>query len=322
MKYYDNTRLSGFKTCPRQYYFRHVLHWRREGIAPPLIFGLAWHDAMDVVWSEAKTSNPLELLRAATAAFNRKWEESGGPNINDLDIADINYWEPRTPGIAAEMLHNYINLRFTFLNEINLLACEKPFCVDIGLPNILYVGRFDKVFEYQNYIYVGEHKTTTAYKVDGGFRNEYLESWSPNSQIDGYIHAAHMLYGDRVKDAWVDAALVHKKVHDKFKFIPVSRSLDALGSWQASTVYWAGQIELELDVLNNLTSNQSSTVMTAFPMNTESCDGKYSPCSYRDICRFKSNPSTISEVPLGFIEEKWEPFNILNLEQIGLPAED
>jgi len=63
--------------------------------------------------------------------------------------------------------------------------------------------------------------------------------------------------------------------------------------------------------------------MTHFPKNTEHCFDKYGACSFIDICRYVPNPNHYSdeEPPAGYIQEKWEPFDVLGLEELGLKPE-
>ena len=173
-------------------------------------------------------------------------------------------------------------------------------------------------------IYIPEHKTTTAYKKNGPFRNEYMDSWSPNSQVDGYLYAGHMLYGQNVKELWVDAALVHKQVHDGFKFIPVNRSISMLDGWLYETRFWIEMIQQETEKLKKLRDSGDSnnlSFLPAFPKNTGACF-HYAGCPYRDICKMVNNPEHYDEPPMGYKEEHWSPFDVLELEKIGMPAED
>lgn len=327
--YFDNTRLTAFKECPRKYFLRHEKHWRMNGSSAALAFGSAWHEAMDIIWSRWKELSPhfnkVDLANAAHTAFIEKWVSEGMTPPEDIDYDTEKYLSPRTPGIAGEMINEYIRVRSDFFSQIEVLAVEQPFAVDIGMEGILYVGRLDKVFRKDGRIYVGEHKTTTAYKKDGPFRTDWLESWSPNSQIDGYLHAAHMLYGDTVKDVWVDGALVHASVHDGFKFIPVSRQTHMLDAWLAEAQYWAQQILEERKYMEELKEAKAEagtvplTYYPAFPKNTNSC-GTYAGCSYRDICRFIGNPDQDTP-PLSYVVDKWEPFDILKLEKLNLKPE-
>jgi len=331
-KLYDNTRLAAAKTCLRLFYFRHRRHWRKDGTGIPLVFGGAWHAAMDVVWLHLNQGESEEkTLTLAMIAFDEHWQSEGLRGMRDWTLADTEAYSPRTPGVAAEMLHCYIIARGDFIRNIELIAVEAPFAVPLTTaPNSpLAIGRTDKVVGLKRPllglragIWGIEHKTTAWYKKDGGFRNEWLESFSPNSQIDGYTHQLNMNYED-ARGILVDGALVHKTVHDKFKFIPCDRLLEQLDSWLNETLYYIDQIE-EQDAKLAVEQNpsQQEKFLRAFPKNTESCAGKYMQvCQYRDICRFNPNPEILPEPPMGYIEEKWEPFDVLNLQEIGIKPE-
>jgi len=332
--FYDNTRIKCFRACPRKYYFRHVLDWTREGFVPPLTFGGAWHAAMDVVWREccrfSDNNSSIIARKAYEEGFLPKWLEEGGPHPDEMGSDELDALKARTPMVALEMLHNYVDERRGFLSEIELLAIEQPFAVPLDPEDetLFYVGRLDKVFKMKGGIYVGEHKTTSLYAVAGGFRSQFLDSFSPNSQIDGYLHALHMLYPKEAKAVWIDAALVHKNHHDVFKFLPIERQIDQLDSWLWETKDWIRQIKeqsLHLDQFNNraeynLTTKiveQDLAYMSAFPKNTDSCQDFNRSCTYINLCKAWSNPID-HEVPEDFIVNKWSPFERLELERIGL----
>lgn len=328
-RYFDNTRLSYMKDCERKFYYRHRRHWRPQGTAIALVFGLAWHEAMEVVWPAINRGEPEDsAFQAGMAAFEKRWVEESLPSFAEWDMEHNDKFSPRTPGVAAEMLYNYILRRGNWIRECEILAVEMPFAVPLEVhdENLFYIGRIDKVVRHRTDGLLGiEHKTTTAYKKDGGFRRDYLESFSPNSQVDGYIHALKMQHGTLAKGVWVDAALVHKQVHDQFKFIPCERIFAMLNAWGFDTTSVIDRIEYEDHRLEEFQSSDevhSAEFMPAFPKNTEMCDTKYGPCAYKDVCRFIPNPEKLSEPPDGYIEEKWEPFDILNLSQIGLQPEE
>jgi len=340
-KLYDNTRLAAAKTCLRLFYFRHRRHWRREGTAIPLVFGSAWHEAMDQVWLHLNAGKPDdEVAQLALIAFDKKWTENGFPGFADWTLDDTARYSPRTPGIAAEMILQYIKHRGDFIRNVEILAIEAPFAVplttDTSPSAPLAIGRTDKVIGLSRPllglragVWGIEHKTTAWYKKDGGFRSEWTESFSPNSQVDGYNHQLNMNY-ENARGILVDGALVHKTVHDKFKFIPCDRLLEQLDAWLNETLYYIQQIEendtnLKTEVESNLflKEGEKSKFLRAFPKNTESCAGKYMQvCAYRDICRFNPNPELLVEPPLGYIEEKWSPFDVLQLEKIGIKPEE
>lgn len=325
MRYYDNTRLDDARTCERYYYFRHIRNWRKEGISVDLVFGLAWHDAMDIVWGLAQSSkSDKEITEIAFNKFISTWKSEGLQFPIPPEVEQEGKYKAKTPGIALEMIFNYIIQRRGRLNKMRLLSIERPFAVFIDPDNksIMYIGRIDKEFELEDGVYAGEHKTTGLYRKEGNFSQDWIDLFSISPQVGGYNHKLHMDYGDRGKATWIDAALVHKDIHDAFKFIPVERRLQDMDSWQFDVLTLIKRIEEQTRVLNNLRASQPGASMRAFPKNTKGCFQYMKLCPYFDICRFWGNPEKIEKVPDGFIEEKWEPFNILNINQLGLEDEN
>ncbi len=307
---YDNTKLSAYKVCPRSYFIRHVLGWRSDGTANPLVFGLGWHNAMDAVWEHATKLPQSSLVELGYANFCATWEENGF-RVN-LSLEEMEDFSPRTPGIAKEMLHGYVTKNARMLQEATLIAGEKPFAVPIpSIEDTWYVGRLDKVIEYNTQILVLEHKTTTAYALKGNFRDDYVNSWYSSSQVKGYEFAASLYYPG-LDGVWVDAALVHKKIHDAFKFIPVNHNVTLLLEWLEDMKQWVTRIQVEeakFEVEGELKPGM-------FPRNEESCFGKYGHCPFLDICRTVSDPSKLNGAPPGYVHEVWSPFDTLGLDKL------
>jgi len=321
MKYIDNTMISTYRRCPREFYLRHVKHWRPEGTALPLVFGLAWHDALDIVWGLASSGlSDIELREAAWERFCETWEAEGLPPSDQLTMEQQELLSPRTPGNAREMLAAYIEERRNQLRRFRILDIEKPFAVPIfnteGPGSVLYVGRRDKLFSPPSGgVYVGEHKTTTMYSKRGGFRQSYLDSFSPNSQVDGYLFATNMelaAEGKRVSGVWVDVALVHKSER-VFKWLPIDRSLAMLDSWLVETRIWVERILVEI-ASNKV--NGDAVPLTGFPKNTDSCFRYNKECPYKDLCRMRPDVNKLDEPPPGFVYDPWSPFDVLELEKL------
>ena len=296
----DNSMLSGYKTCPRFFQLRYKMHLTPDRAATPLIFGSSWHSAMDIIWIHAREFDQTDLRKYAVLKFLETWEAGGLPT--ELSLEDIEKLGARTPMVAEEMILNYIDQRWKILTECELIACEQPFAVPLpNVTDVWYVGRLDKVINYNGQTIVIEHKTTSEYKIDGGFRQTYIEGWDMDSQVKGYEYGAGLYFG--AEQVWVDAALVHKKVHDKFRFIPISHQRPMLNEWIASTVSWVNRVEADVKA-------------GYFPKNENSCVGKYGPCQFTDICRSCHVPENISETPFGYKVEQWSPFETLGLQDI------
>lgn len=286
------------------------MDWRPEGTGIALIFGLSWHDAQDVVWGYAKKFTQAETAAIAFEAFKKTWAENDLPV--DIPLEKLGYYEPRTPGIAAEMLYAYTEQRWKMLQECEVVAIEQPFAVPIpGLPDHWYIGRLDKVVDYNAQRLVLEHKSTTAYATVGNFRSDYVDSWYMSAQVKGYQFGAGLFYGD-INAVWVDAALVHKKVHNAFKYIPVSHNFTLLEEWLTGTRAWVETISAEEENFKAA----GKLLPGMFKRNDESCFGKFGPCPFIDICRSIPDPSQLDAPPPGFVEEKWEPFDVLGFNKL------
>jgi hypothetical protein len=145
-----------------------------------------------------------------------------------------------------------------------------------------------------------------------------MSSFSPNSQIEGYLYAGQLLYPDNFKGVWIDAALVHKTIHNGFRKIPINKNLEMLDAFLWEAIYWANDIDTSLKMLEECSPDDP--YMRTFPKNTESCQDYYG-CAYQSVCRFHPNPMRVEHPPEGFKVERWEPFKELELEKIGLEEE-
>lgn len=311
--YLDNSMLTDYRKCPRYFYLRHIRDWASADMRRPLIFGAAWHAAVATIWQGFKKLDEEKLARLAYEQFMVKWVEEGGPA--EMSLVQIEEWNPRTPMVAAEMIVNYIKERASILERAKVLQIEQPFAVPLfsDRDDVFIIGRKDARVVINDLTLI-EHKTTTEYKKDGGFKLSFTESFSPNSQLETYLFSESVGEKKPAKTIWVDAALVHKTVHDKFKFIPVSYATEAMDAWLWETRDWANRIISEKARLEG--ASKTATHMTAFPRNDFSCQGKYGRCQFLDICRSEPNPAKLKRPPEGFKEDHWEPFDVLGLDKI------
>lgn len=318
---YDNTRLSDFRRCPRLYYFRHVLHWVPDYKRIPLTFGSAWHKAMEYVWAKAPGilqggGHIRDVLPGAMEEFLKEWESLGMPRI--LSAEEEKDLAPRTPRIAQNMLIGYLESRERTIfrdPSLQVLSIERAFAVPVDPenPDNFYIGLIDKIVRHRGVIKGIEHKTTTQYKKGAPFRNSFIDSFSPNSQVDGYQYALHLLYpNEKLGGVWVDAALVHRS-EEGFLFIPVEQQTQMLDAWLWDVQYWIAMVNASHEDLQKVRPDHR--VMTAFPKRTEACFDYGSPCAYLGQCKAWSNPVG-KPLPPNMKIEHWNP-----LEHIG-PVKD
>lgn len=322
LRLYDNTRLSAFRKCPRYYYYRHVRDWETTSTRLPLDFGGAWHAAMEVIWPAIVAGTPkAQVIQAGYAAFVTDWVARGLPEPGTISYQLEKDMSPRTPAVALEMIGDYVTSRYARIRDVEIISVEKPFVVplDPDDDSLFFIGKLDKVVRERagrGKIRGIEHKTTTAYKKDGKFKTSFIDSFSPNSQVDGYIYALHMTYGTKnVAGVWVDAALVHK-TETGFMFIPVEKRLEQTNMWLWTARYWIDMIEANTAHLATLSPDDP--YMAAFPQRTESCWDFNAPCEHLMTCKSWANPIG-KDAPPGFRVKKWDPLEFIDAEPL-LPS--
>jgi len=321
LKLYDNTRISDHRMCNQYFYNRHRRHLSGEGKATFHVFGSCWHDSMDVVWKGIKELPNLsndELQEVAYEAFTARWSKFDLPPADNLDEDTIKRFGARIPDTAYFMLGHYIEKRRSFIESIELIAIEKPFAVPLfpDDPNTFYVGRRDKDIRWNGRVWAVEHKSTAWGGAKTGISPILIETFSPNSQIDGYLHSLKMDYGNEAKGILIDISFVNKTSHEHFMFLPIERSTNSLDAW-----LWKTRKEIDLIDINDEALEKvdpTDPFMAAFGQNDKSCIQFMKPCVYIDLCKTIPNPVARPEVPKGFVERKWEPFDQLKLDSIGL----
>lgn len=325
IRIYDNTLVMTAETCLRLYYLRHVRHFTSKEEKIYFVFGSSWGKAMDTLWTLMSQNPRRNLDSAINEAFNSfcaEWRRRGLLDPESMQPEDFADYGARTPYTALEMLHFYAEKRMQIWRNptFKLIAVEDPFAVPIHSSNkeVLYAGRMDKVFELQRAIRAIEHKTTTVYPK-GKSWEAYLNSFSPNNQVDGYNYSGRFKYGKKWKGVWVDIGVVHKDIHDSFHILPIERSPVATDAWLWDIWYWITQIEENRKTLATLPADQP--YLTAFPKSTKACYDFPHSCPMLDVCRFNNNPRNIP-VPGGMKKEKWEPFDVLKLQKLGIRKEN
>lgn len=296
-RFYDNSTLDTFRVCPRKFYYRHIRKWETDSIKSALIFGTCWHAMMDFVWA-----NPLCTPDQAMEVFMKEWNASPLAEADQFDLF------PRTPARAREMVTEYLQRYRNWLQQIEVLAVERPFIVALSetMQQLFYIGKWDKVYREGARIYITDHKTSSS------FASTWLNSWSPNGQVDGYLYAGHMEYGDDFRSVMIDGALVQKTKVDFIK-VPVERQIYMLEQWKYEVIDLIEQIgyyEALLLDMRHSGENLSSSIMRTYPKCTTSCTSYYGQCPYINLCKFVPNPEQIETAPEGFIISDWRPFDV------------
>jgi hypothetical protein len=330
---YDNSRLRDHRKCNRYFYWRHRRHLTRSGPNPAADFGSCWSAAQDVIWPGVKRGlDNATLVEVGLQAFINEWTgKYNHPLLEDMNDDQVYEFKFRHEQTAAAMLQNYVERRRKFIEDIEILGIERPFAVPLYSddPTKFAIGKIDKEIRWNGGVWGLDHKSTSLYRKDGGFDSSWLDDWHMRSQMDQYMHSLKMRYGREAKGILIDAALVHAKVNDAFQFIPIDKATSHLTSWLWEVHHEIAVIESnDRNLAEHRRQHDAGTVdydfMPAFPKNDNSCIAFMKPCPYVDLCRSTADPEDEPDyVPEGYVVKKWEPFDELKLQQIGLePGED
>jgi hypothetical protein len=284
----DSTKLNEFCSCPRQYFYKYVLHWVNETPNINLEFGTAWHIAKEHILLHGYSKESQE---AAMVLFESSFRQSFSPQT-DLSTA------PKNPGNARVALEQYCK-QFAGLNsEFKVLYTEVAGSVLLRDDQMLSY-KIDAILEKEGKFYVLDHKTAKQ------LSDAWMRQFQLSFQLWIYIHVLCSIYGSEyVAGAIVDGTILRKGENAHVR-IPVKHSSKSMNH-----VYWSIMHYMDMIKWNNREleeCSESDEVMTAFPMNTTSCT-KWGQCPYLDLCTAWPNPlQHCNEPPLGMIKREWNP---------------
>ena len=291
----DSTKLNSYNRCPRNFFYGYVLGWQPSEPSIHLVFGSAWHEAMEHLLKHKKGS------RYADESIGPAWDLFMATYREDFpeDMDDVN--APKDPGNALKALVEYTE-QYT-ADDFEVLYLEVPGSVPINDAGDLIHFKMDAIVRDSDGVYCLEHKTT------GQDSKSWRAQWTLSTQIGTYVHALYCIPEwdeDDVYGAKVNGAILRKK-GNAFVRIPIRKTNEQQRVW-----LWNTQVAIE-SLKHNYTAlaecKEEDDVLQAFPMNTEGCL-KYGLCPYHHLCTASTfnNPLQRAETPpIGFTERHWNP---------------
>ena len=300
----DSSKISTFQTCPRKYFFTYVLGLGWSTPNHDLVFGSAWHEAMErllkLYWANDKSYDEAfikEALKAFTECYRQDFDE----------LTDLEY--DKNPGRAEIALQQYIKKYAD--DDFNVLGIEQYFKIFLSNEHLL-VGKLDAIIENANGdVEVLEHKTTkwTA--------TVWAEQWSNKIQINNYSLIAYVLY-EKYKGIIINGAKFFPKNND-FQRVYIRKGVHALEDALTNVTYWMDLIRMNFQLLAE--SDPNSNSLKAFPKNGESCIKYNRTCPFKAFCDDCYNP--IAEKSLIMLRRNfdtvwWDPIETHETMEIKL----
>lgn len=281
----DNSKRSCFATCPRKYYYQYIRHLQPKKYAEPLIFGKVYH----------RMQEAYRILTKKGISHNNKITEAIEIGLK-LWLSELNYGyiideeSYRTFDNCVEVFMKYFEFFPTDIipKETEYFFSEKLFTE--GDYDVHFAGKIDCI----GHLAEGEELAifddkTTSYNI-----NLLKSQFSVSPQLIGYTWITSKLKNIKTVSAIVNIAFMKSLKsgltieHDRV--IYVYNENDFL-EWHKSLIDTAERI---------LKATKSGN----FPVQLDSCYGKYGACSFLNLCSSPLyNEGYIQE---NFIEREWK----------------
>jgi len=285
----DSSKLQEYMTCPRKYFYRYMLGWSGTGSNIHLIFGEAWHRALETVLNEGYNEKAVKLGMAKFLDYYRQYY------TEDMD----SQFRPKDPVSAYMALMEYI--KHYEDDDFTVLYTEVHGTVPIT-ENQMLTMRIDAVcMDKEDKVFVLEHKS-------GSYRGgTWTNQWFLKTQVGAYIHALYCLFDPKNVYGLIINGTFFYKTKTEFERVRIRKHKRMMQIWLDNVSYYMKQIKENTELMYE-EQGQDNPIMKSFPMNTESCTKWNRTCMFHDFCSIWENPlKRCATVPQGFVERWWNP---------------
>jgi hypothetical protein len=270
--------------------------WDKKGKAPPLGFGLAWHEAIAayrVLRLNKPESTQEQCFNAAATAFLKSYKAEMPAEFLSETLQD----DKRSARNGLRLLEGYITKYY----PMNLKAhyVEQSFGINLGKVNgrdIIYAGIIDSVLEMQGQFWVNDEKTTAM-----NITQSYLDGFRLSQQLMGYVVGGKAIlkepiYGCLVHVSWVQKeakSAKSKPLSDYFHLQALTFTEEQLSEWQDDTLETVREI---------FQAQESGKWIHEFG---DACN-TFNGCALRELCWSKpaSRPLILQQ---DFEKRTWTP---------------
>jgi hypothetical protein len=300
----DNSSLTVFETCQRAFLYRVLLSLHEKTEKVEMTFGTAFHKFLELYHAETYTFD--ECFEGFCRSAFKTNSKIAATRQLAIDSGVLQEYSAEFGFILCKKYKEHHPLEkeyFTILRDSeNKPYTETGFAID--LPNGIVIGLIDGIgkINLNNKIIVIDHKTTKSLLND-----KWKSQFNPNNQISKYLHAASEYFGQPINTALINGIRVKdykrgdpKENSDKlFDRVETERSDEQLKRHAFHVNYQLKQI-----------SQSIKEGVDGFPMETNSCNGKYSECEYKRICMSKSDYMIQLMTEGSYDIVKWSPYEI------------
>ena len=314
---WDSTCLGLIKTCPRLYQYTMIDGYVGKGESIHLRFGQEYHQALqDYDIARAEGIDHEDAIHSAISELVRRthdWsvDETVKPgkykNRQTLVSLVVDYLDHYVDDPAETYIKSdgkpAVELSFRFELDWGPKAGLGQRCIfgedlkegEVLVTNneqpYLLCGHMDRVVNFNDQLFVMDHKTTTTTPSQ-----YYFDQYEPHNQMTLYTIAGQVVLNAPIKGVIVRAAQILLDKEHRFVSGFTLRTPDQLDEWMN-------------DLRLHLERAEEYATRGYWPMNDTACD-KFGGCKFRGVC--SKSPSVrhiylnsdFEQLPL---EERWNP---------------
>jgi hypothetical protein len=255
----DNTAMTGYKTCPREFMFGMIQHRRGEGRSPALVFGDVWHTIMKVHYRTGGDKN-----RVINAAING-WKGHDSPDdYRTLERALRDYEDYRNK-FGLHECSQTVGFPEEPMIEISTNA------LGLGLLHP-WAGKLDRFYS-DGGVFIEDHKTTS--RLD----KNYFKQYQLSNQMKGYQFLGQLLMpSERVLGVRINLShVLTKKTEFHRQLFTYSPAI--ISEWVSNENIWMQRLANDYKLL-------AEGDPSAFPghYGDNGCSRKFGMCPYHPVC--------------------------------------
>ena len=307
----DSSKVSDYISCPRLYFYSHILGWRPDSPAHDLHFGTSWHCAR-----EYQLLHGYEDVQGAFNAFLDEYRKVFHESTDEM-------YKPKTPTAVLAGLIKFAEERSNDLVENEVVELDDKKMTEISgkvpVSNDRYLSyRMDSILRQKSdgKIFSMDHKTTSGRYING---RQWAEQFHLSIQNGTYTHCLYCMFPiEDVLGIIFDGAGFEYLIrggknrpagyHVTLRQIIAYKTLDQMNNWLWLVNDILDEIDADMDRLSHCSEND--TILQAFRLNPHACTD-YRGCPFHDYCLAWQNPlQQCHEAPLGFKVEYWNPEEI------------
>lgn len=291
----DTSKLKDYQRCPRYFFYRHVLGWDSENPNNHLVFGSAWHLAMEHLLLNGYSTNSVLKAHELFLEYYRK---EFPPETDDL-------FPNKTPDKAFLALGKYtthpeyqrdlIDNEVLYTEIAGKVMINEEDSVAFRMDSVLRNKKTEKIFSW-------EHKT-------GSFTYLWDDQWTMDLQPGTYSHVLYCLYPmEEVDCVEMNATFFMKRKKDPIDLhrLPVKKNKEQMQIWLTRVNYLIWEIKMNYDILSD--TKEGDTILQAFPIRDTNCIHYMKLCPFVDYCNAWPNPlQRAFEPPIGMTRRIWNP---------------